>query len=425
MRRKYLKTFFLCFSLSLGFASAALAQAKLTISCGSNGLERQICQSGIDAWSKKTGVKVDVFSSPNESNDRLALYQQLLGARSADIDVYQIDVVWPGLLANHLSDLKPHFSAAELKAHIPGALANNQVGDKLVAIPWFTDGGVLYYRSDLLKKYGRNVPTTWQEMAETAKLILEKEKAAGNADLWGYVYQGRAYEGLTCNALEWIASFGGGQLFDANGKPTFNNPQAVAALDFVGSQTGTTVPRGTLSYSEEEARGTFQSGKAIFLRNWPYVWGLVQSPDSVVKGKVGMAALPSGKAGGPRASTLGGWSLAVSAHSKYPKEAADLVRYLTGAEEQKRRAIEGSFNPTRVALYDDAAVLKKNPHLKELKPVFLSAVPRPAAQTGAKYNRFSADFWNAVHSVLSQSENAAQALKKLEARVQSYAGGKG
>ncbi|MBY0371219.1 ABC transporter substrate-binding protein [bacterium] len=425
MRNRYTQTFLFSFSV-LFSSSLATAAAKLTISCGSNGVERQICQSGIDAWSKKTGVPVAVFSSPNDSNDRLALYQQLLGAGSSDIDVYQIDVVWPGLLANQMLDLKTHFTPAELKAHIPGALANNQVGEKLVAIPWFTDGGVLYYRSDLLKKYGKKVPATWQELEATAKDILEKEKAAGNADLWGYVYQGRAYEGLTCNALEWIASFGGGQLFDASGKATFNNPQAVAALDWIGAQTGTIVPRGALSYSEEEARGTFQSGKAIFLRNWPYVWGLVQSDDSLVKGKVGMAALPTGKAGAPRASTLGGWSLAVSAYSKFPKEAADLVRYLTSAEEQKRRSIEGAFNPTRVALYDDAAILKKNPHLKELKPVFLSAVPRPAAQTGAKYNRFSADFWNAVHSVLSQNEKAAAALKKLEERVATYTqGGKG
>lgn len=414
-----LKRAFLCF-VSIGIWSVTSSAAKLTVSCGSNGLERQICQSGIDAWSKKSGVPVEVFSSPNDSNDRLALYQQLLGAKSADIDIYQIDVVWPGILAKNMADLTPHFDSKEIAAHIPGAITNNKVDGKLVAIPWFTDGGLLYYRADLLKKYNLPVPKTWEEMGATAKTVMDKERAGGNSDIWGYVYQGRAYEGLTCNALEWIASFGGGSLVTPEGKFTANNPQAIKALDLISSWTGTIVPRGVLSYSEEEARGAFQSGKAVFLRNWPYVWALVNSADSAIKGKVGMAALPSGEAKGPRASTLGGWSLAVSSYSKFPKEAADLVRYLTGAQEQKRRAIEGSFNPTRVALYDDAEVLKKNPHLKDLKAVFLSAVPRPAGKTGAKYNRLSADFWNAVHSALSQSEKASASLKKLEERVAAY-----
>jgi trehalose/maltose transport system substrate-binding protein len=401
-------------------SGAAHAAPKLTISCGSNGLERQVCQSGIDAWSKKTGVPVEVFSSPNDSNDRLALYQQLLGAKSSDIDIYQIDVVWPGILAKNMADLNPYFDKTEIAAHISGAINNNKVDGKLVAIPWFTDGGVLYYRSDLLKKYNQAVPATWEEMGSVAKLVMEKERAAGNKDIWGFVYQGRAYEGLTCNALEWVSSYGGGTVVSPDGKVSINNAQAIAALDLLSSWTGTIVPRGVLSYSEEEARGAFQSGKAVFMRNWPYAWALLNSADSSVKGKVAMAPLPSGQAKGPRAATLGGWSLAVSAYSKFPKEAADLVKYLTSAEEQKRRAIEASFNPTRIAVYDDAEVLKKNPHLKELKAVFLSAVPRPAGKTGAKYNRLSADFWNAVHSSLSQSEKASVSLKKLEERAASY-----
>ncbi len=417
--RMPVKTFSLLLGLGL-WAPYLNAAAKLTVSCGSNGVERQICQSGIDAWSKKTGVPVEIFSSPNDSNDRLALYQQLFGAKSPDIDVYQIDVVWPGILSKHLTDLSPHFSKQELGAHIAGALNNNKVDGRLVAIPWFTDGGVLYYRADLLKKYGHSAPRTWEELGKTAALVVEKERAAGNKDLWGFVYQGRAYEGLTCNALEWVASFGGGSIVEPDGKVSIHNPHAVQALDLLSSWTGTIVPRGVLSYSEEEARGSFQSGKAVFMRNWPYAWALLNSPDSAVKDKVAMAPLPSGQAKGPRAATLGGWALAVSAYSKFPKEAADLVRYLTSAPEQKRRSIEASFNPTLTALYDDAEILKKNPHLKELKAVFLAAVPRPATKTGVKYNRLSADFWNAIHSTLSQSERAAASLKKLEERVASY-----
>src|SRR5690606_23765474 len=135
-------------------------------------------------------------------------------------------------------------------------------------------------------------------------------------------------------------------------------------------------PEGVLSYSEEESRGVFQSGKAVFMRNWPYAWALLNSPDSPVNGKVGMMPLPKGTGAGARtASTLGGWSLAVSKYSRFPKEAIALASFLTGAEQQKMRAIKGSFNPTRPALYEDPEVLKANPHLKELKAVFMGAVP--------------------------------------------------
>lgn len=413
------------FSLALVvFASAALAAPKkITISCGSNGIERQICIQGTEAWSKKTGIPVEIFSTPNDSNDRLALYQQLLGAKSKDIDVFQIDVIWPGILAPHLLDLTPYVSQEERSQHLAALVKNDTVNGKLVAVPWFTDGGVLYYRKDLLKKHGLKVPGTWQEMGAAMKTILDKERAAGNQELQGYVFQGRAYEGLTCNGLEWIASYGGGTLVEDDGRFSANNPKAAEALTLVSSWIGTLAPRGVLSYSEEEARGVFQAGKAIFMRNWPYAWALLTSPDSPMKDTVGMAPLPKGGADGKHVATLGGWGLAVSAYTQSAKEAAELVKYLTGPEQQKFRSLQASFNPTLVKLYDDPELLKKNPHLKELKSVFVSAVPRPAYQTHAKYNRLSSDFWNAVHESLSGRTPAAESLKKLEGRVASYANG--
>jgi trehalose/maltose transport system substrate-binding protein len=420
----------LILACSVGIGVAAPAQAdgpkKITVSCGSNGIERDLCIEGTNAWSKSSGHPVEILSTPNDSNERLGLYQQLLSAGSSDVDLFQIDVVWPGILAAHLLDLKPYMSETELAEHVPGALNSNMVDGKVVALPWFMDGGVLYYRADLLKKYGQKVPQTWDELGQVAKVVLDKEHKAGNTDLWGYVYQGRAYEGLTCNALEWISSYGGGTIVDTTGKVTINNPQAAKAIGLMASwvgKKGSITPEGVLSYSEEEARGTFQSGKSVFMRNWPYAWALLNSKDSVVKGKVVMTALPSGNVGGQRAATLGGWSLGVSKYTKHPKEAVELAKFLTGFEQQKMRAIKGSFNPTRVALYNDPEVLKANPHLKDLKQVFLSAVPRPAGATKTKYNRLSAEFWNSVHSVLSQSEKAENSLQKLEQRLSKTSNG--
>ena len=141
-------------------------------------------------------------STPDLANDRLGLYLQFLEAKSPKVDVYQVDVIWPGDLAQHFIDLNEYGAEKVADKHFQEIVQNNTVNGRLVAIPWFTDAGLLYYRTDLLEKYDRKVPETWTELQETAKYIMEKERAAGNPDFYGYVWQGNAYEGLTCDALE-------------------------------------------------------------------------------------------------------------------------------------------------------------------------------------------------------------------------------
>jgi trehalose/maltose transport system substrate-binding protein len=284
-------------------------------------------------------------------------------------------------------------------------------------MPWFTDAGVLYYRKDLLEKHGEEPPQTWGALAASAQKIMDAERAEGNDKMWGFVFQGKAYEGLTCDALEWVTSHNGGTIVDADGKVTINNEGAIAAIDQAGSWIKHIAPEGVLNYAEEEARGVFQSGNAVFMRNWPYAWSLAQGPDSAIKDKVGVVALPQGGEDGRHAATLGGWNLAVSKYSKHPEIAAELVMYLTGPEEQKRRAVVGSYNPTIASLYKDQEVLDANPFFGELYETFVNAVPRPSTPTGTKYNQVSNEFWNAVHAVLSGKTNAADSLAQLESSL--------
>jgi trehalose/maltose transport system substrate-binding protein len=394
-------------------AFAAVEATTLSISCGAVGRELELCRSGVEAWSKKTGHQVTVVTSPSSTNERLALYQQLLAAGSGDIDLFQIDVIWPGILAHHFIDLQPYTHDATQR-HFPKLIANNTVQGRLVAMPWFTSAGLLYYRQDLLEKYGYRIPETWAELTTTAHHIQQGERHAGNSKMWGFVWQGRAYEGLTCNALEWIASHGGGTLIDADGTITVNNLHAKEALTQAAGWIGTISPPGVLNYAEEEARGVFQSGNAVFMRNWPYAWALSQAEDSPVQNKVNVAPLPKGGPGGSHATTLGGWQLAVSRYSKHPKLAAELVMYLTSFTEQKRRAMIASYNPSMPALYHDTDVLKTNPFLGSLYDIMLHAVARPAAVTGISYNRVSSRFWNAVHEILAGKQTADTALARLQ-----------
>ncbi|MBB3189485.1 ABC transporter substrate-binding protein [Halomonas cerina] len=405
-------------SLILGGSALATQNAmaaEITIACGP-GDAADYCPVLVERWAEETGHEVDIVSTPNDATEKLSLYQQLLGSQSSDVDVIMIDIVWPGLLANHLVDLSAYLPEDATEGFFPTLVDNNTVDGKLVAMPWFTDAGLLYYRRDLLEKYGHEVPETWQELTETAREVQAAERAAGNDDFWGFSFQGRAYEGLTTNALEWVASHGGGTIVDDEGNVTINNERAAAALDLAASWIDDISPEGTLNHTEEETRGIFQSGNALFLRNWPYVWALANGEDSEVAGKVGMAPLPHGPKG-DSVATLGGWNWAVSRYSEHPEIAADLVAYLTAPEQQKAHAIEVGMNPTIEALYEDEEVLASNPSMGELYETLTNGVPRPATVTGSDYPRVSNAFFNRVHSVLSGDLDGASAVQQLQGEL--------
>jgi trehalose/maltose transport system substrate-binding protein len=416
-RRSLTLVFGSAFALMFAMISSSSLAETLAIACGSIGNEQKICQSLSDEWGKKTGNTVKVIPMPPSDSDRLALYQQLFGARSPDIDLFEIDTIWPGILGSDFIDLKPYSHGAEA-ADFPSTIENDTRDGKLVALPLYVDAGLLYYRRDLLDKYHAAVPRTWSEMTATAKRIEDAERAAGDKAMWGYVFQGKAYEGLTCNALEWISSNGGGTFIDPKGEITVDNPKAAGALDQAAAWIRTIAPEGVLNYTEEESRGVFQSGHAVFMRNWPYALALANSPDSAVRGKVGVAPLPQGEGDGAHhAAALGGWQIAVSRFSRHPKLAADLAVFLAGREGVKVWALEGGYTPAIPSLYQDPDVKRANPNFSLLLPIFQDAVARPSAVTGSKYDGVSNAIWNAVTQVITGDEHGAEALASLKRQL--------
>jgi trehalose/maltose transport system substrate-binding protein len=389
--------------------------AVLTVACGPSGTDVSYCFKYAQEWAKQTGNTVRNFSPPSSVPDKLALYRQLFAAKSTDIDVLQIDLVWPGLLKDHLLDLSP-FTRGEERKHFQTLVDGNTVNGRLVAMPWYTDAGVFYYRKDLLTHYQQAVPSTWKEFSDIAKRIQTAERARGNPDFHGFMFQGKADEGLTCHALEWIAGSGGGQVLSDSGEITVRNKAAAAALDMAASWIGHISPLGVLNHEPEDSRGVFQSGNALFMRNWPYAWALMQKDDSPVKDKVGIAPMPGLQAAGGR-SAVGGWQLGVSRYSKHPELAADLVLYMTSAAVQRERAIAGAFNPTRPTLYEDKEVIAANPHMPALSAIIAKGVIRPSTVTGLKYPQVSQSVWYAAHDVLSGRMNGEEAVTRLEKRL--------
>ncbi|MBZ9764400.1 ABC transporter substrate-binding protein [Mesorhizobium sp. CA8] len=404
---------FLAAGMLLGAVQARAVE--LSIVSGDTGNGIKVLREILDRYEKKSGNKVDIVVIPPSTTDQFGQYRLWLAAGSSDIDVYQTDVIWAPQLASQLVDLT-EATRDVVGEHFPSIIQSQTVNGRLVALPIFTDAPALYYRKDLLDKYGAKVPTTWKELADTAKLVMNKERAAGNKDIWGFVFQGNAYEGLTCNALEWVMSNGGGRIIEPDGEISIDNPKAAAALDMVKGWIGTIAPPGVLAYQEEETRGVWQTGNAVFMRNWPYAYALGNSENSPIKGKFDVAPLPAGEGGRPVA-TLGGWNLAVSRYSKHPDEAIELVKFIASREMQKYRTLRTSNLPTIPALYDDADIARQQPIVPRWKEIFLNAQPRPSATARIKYNEASSQFWTAVHDTISGQGGAADNLADLGARL--------
>lgn len=396
-------------------AGTAIA-AELSIVHGSVGRDQEILRSQLDKFEAETGHKVTIVSMPESTTDQFAQYKLWLAAQSSDIDVYRLDVIWAPQIATHFVDLTPHVEDI-IADFVPGAVESQMVGGNLVALPMFLGAPALYYRADLLEKHGMSVPATWQELTATAKAVMAAERAEGNDDMWGFVYQGAAYEGLTANAQEWIASFGGGRIVENDGSIKVNNAKAAEALTLAASWVGDIAPEGVLNYKEEDARGVFQSGNAVFMRNWNYAYALAAGDDSPVRGKFGVRTLPTGGEGIPSAATLGGWHLGVSNYSENQAEAIELVRFLNNYENQKERAIVTSRPPTLTAVYEDPDVAEQQEFIPLWKPVVDGALPRPSAATKRQYNEVSAEFWTAVHDTISGNGTAEENLAKLEGRL--------
>jgi trehalose/maltose transport system substrate-binding protein len=403
-------------------AGAASAQGvEITYVSGAVGNAVANFDALVQPWEDATGNTVTLVPMPASTSDQFGQYRLWLAAGNPDIDLYQTDVIWAPQLADHFVDLTE--AAADLiPQHFPSIIESQTVNGALVALPIFTDAPALYYRTDLLEKHGASVPTTWEELTATAQMIQDAERAEGNSEIWGFVWQGNAYEGLTCNALEWVKSFGGGQIVEPDGTISINNEQAAAALELAASWVGTISPEGVLAYQEEEARGLWQTGNAVFMRNWPYAYGLGNGDDSAVKGLFGVTTLPTGGGNDTSAATLGGWNVAVSKYGDNQEAAISLALYLAGAEAQKQRALNESNLPTIIALYDDADIAAQQPIIPQWKDVFLQAVPRPSAPTLGSYNQVSSMFWSAAHDVLSGNASAAESLENLEADLMDLKG---
>ena len=363
-----------------------------------------------EEFTQETGIRVKDLPAPETAIDQLALWRRLLQNPSEAPDVFAIDVIWPEMMADYALNLNPYL--ADTAADFPALVANDTVDGKLVAMPYHVDAGFLFYRTDLLREYGyKRPPATWEELEKMAARIQKGERSKGKKDFWGYVWQGAASEALTCNALEWQASDGGGRIIEDDKTISVNNPQTIRAWERAAGWVGTISPPSVTAYREWDALNIWRSGNAAFMRNWPTSY--VISENSAVRGTFAATLLPGGRAG--RTGTLGGASLSVFRNTRHPEQAATLVRFLCRRDVELARLMATSQPPVMAELYDSPDAVKARPHIVGLKELFTkSGVVRPSTVAGAKYPQVSETYFQAVHSVLTKQKKANQAAADLE-----------
>lgn len=359
------------------------------------------------------GLLVREEQLPANTDQQHQSYAINLDGRSPAFDLFAADVIWvyEFARAGWIQPLDHLLPRDERQEFFDGPIQAATFNSRLYAVPWYLDAGLLYYRSDLLARYGFKPPRTWPELVRTTRAILEGER---DPSLKGFVWQGKQYEGLVCVTLEFIRSRGE----DVAG-PFVADAEAEAALAFMRDLIADGISPALVTTADEEAtRHLFGAGRAIFMRNWPYVWTLLNQPDSPVQGRVGIAPLPAFP-GHESAPVLGGWMLAIPRGAAHAQEAADLIRYLTSAASQQRLALALGYKPTRRALYQDPRLLKVQPWLAELYPVFVAARPRPLTP----YYLMLSQVWQAEFSAaLVGLKTPAAALASARRRADEILG---
>ena len=323
----------------------------------------------------RPGVHVDLVEGPNATDLRENLYTVALLARDASFDLVYMDVTWTSKFAaaGWLEALDASFPSAELDELIPAAVEAGRYEGRLFRIPVRTDLGLLYYRKDWLAEAGFEPPRTFDELARIARALQSPPER------WGFVWQGSQYEGLVCVFLEVLRGHHGFWIDPETLEVGLDQPPAIAALEFLRRARAEDAfsPRGVTTYKEEESRRLFQEGRAVFLRNWFYVWRLAQGPESPLAGKVGVTPMV-GDGSSEGAGTLGGWGLGVSRFSHQAALAREFIRHAISLPSQRALCLKTGYAPARRDAYRDRELLAANPLLGELQGMLQTAVSRPS-----------------------------------------------
>ena len=319
-------------------------------------------------------IDLEIVEGPNATNLVEDLYTSSFLLGDSPYDLVYMDIVWTPKFAaaGWLADLSDRISEEELGQFLAGDVNGGRYNGQLYRIPFRSDAGMLYYRQDLLAEAGYQPPQTTQELMAISQDLQDRDVVE-----WGYVWQGKQYEGLAAMFVEILHGFGGFWIDPATKDVGLDGEGAIAAIEFLRDTIDSGVsPGGVTTYQEEETRRFFQNGTTLFLRNWPYVWRFANEEGSLIAGKVAikpMVAAPGESSG----ATQGGWGLGMVKTTQHPDEAWRVIEFITSEAAQRRFVLETGYVPSRRSLFNDAKIVTEYGHYPQLLQVQESAVLRP------------------------------------------------
>jgi multiple sugar transport system substrate-binding protein len=396
-----------------GCGAAPPAEGVALVMAGGSGQEETFAREQLREFHRlHPHIRVAYQATPSSASDRHTLYVTWLSSHSPEIDVLNLDVIWVPefAAAEWLLPLDAAVAAARLSQDdfLTAGLACSRYQGKLYALPWFADAGLLYYRKDLYDAAGMAPPRTFADLLKAHDL----KKQFGLT--YGFLFQGQTYEGLVCVALEFMWSNGGG-IFDGKGNLTLDQPRNRAALETMVNllYRDQVSPLAVATFQEEDCRHAFEQGYAVLMRNWPYAYPLLNQADSRVRGKFGVLTLVHGPNGKPT-SCFGGGCLGISAFSRHPAAAWQLVHFLLDRKNLKKRAQVLGMLPPVASLYDDPDIERQFPYLRPLKDVFVNARPRPITPL---YSFISQILQVHFSRALTRQETPKEALERGQTEI--------
>jgi multiple sugar transport system substrate-binding protein len=382
--------------------------------------ESGVVKKQLDAFNKQHEgeIQVEWRQMPADTGLYFDQLRTEFQAGGGEIDVISGDVIWPAQFAAQgwILDLSDRFPESERQKFLPAAIEANTWEGAIYGVPWFSDAGMLYYREDLLQQSGiSQPPQTWEELKQMAEQVKQQ-----TGTRYGFVFQGANYEGGVVDGLEYIWTHGG-DVLDGN-NVVIDSPESAAGLATERSMvTDGVTPQAVVNYTETESHTTFLNGDAVFMRNWPYVYGLAADPEQskIKPEQIGVAPIPAGE-GGQSFSGLGGWNLFINAASQDKVDAAwTLIQYLSATEQVKQRALQGGPGiPTYKSLYDDQEILNNVPVVALAKEAAQNAKPRPVSPY---YSDMSLEMAEQFNASLKGDVSPEQAVKTLQGQLQQIA----
>lgn len=398
---------FLSLVIFLAWIIPTLGQQSVTVTTLMQAPEALELQPLIQEFQQKyPNIRINIVEGPNATNQIEDLYTSSFLLGNSPYDLVFMDIVWTPKFAaaGWLQDLSDRIAPEELSAFLKGDVNGSRYQDRLYRIPLRSDAGMLYYRTDLLKQAGFEPPKTFTELVQISQTIQQQKLAD-----WGYLWQGKQYEGTAAMFVEILQGYGAFWVNPDTLAVGLDRPEAIQALKFLRSTIDKGIsPSGVTTYAEEETRILYQSGKAAFLRSWPYVFSLASQPDSAIRGKFAiqpMVSTPEHRSG----ACQGGWGFGIAKTSQHSDEAWKVIEFFSSEDAQRKFILATGKVPSRTSLFNDPAIVAKYPHYPKLLEVVQSATLRPPIPQYAQASDILQRYLSAALTKSLTPEKALQA----------------